>query len=80
MSTQHFGRIVREKREKLGLTIREAAELCGLSDRGLELIELGDSDPKLSSVLRIATILDLDLGDISSCALYLSALSFHKIN
>lgn len=67
MATQHFGRIVREKRERLGLTIKEASELCGLSDRGLELIELGDSDPKLSSVLRIATALDLDLGDISSC-------------
>lgn len=67
MSTQHFGRIVREKRERLGLTIKQAAELCGMSDRGLELIELGDSDPKLSSVLRIAAILEIDLGDISSC-------------
>ena len=42
MKTQHFGRIVREKREQLGLSIRKAAELAGLSDRGLELIELGD--------------------------------------
>lgn len=67
MATQHFGRIVRDKRERLGLTIKEAAELCGMSDRGLELIELGDSDPKLSSVLRIAAILEIDLGDISSC-------------
>ena len=67
MSTQHFGQIVRDKRERLGLTIKEAAELCGLSDRGLELIELGDSDPKLSSVLRIASILNIDLGEISSC-------------
>ena len=68
MATQHFGRIVRDKRERLGLTIKEASELCGLSDRGLELIELGDSDPKLSSVLRIATALQIDLGDLSSCA------------
>ena len=67
MKTQHFGRIVREKREQLGLSIRKAAELAGLSDRGLELIELGDSDPKLSSVLRIAAALHLDLGDIESC-------------
>lgn len=67
MATQQFGRIIREKRESLGLTIKEAAELCGMSDRGLELIELGDSDPKLSSILRIAAILEIDLGDISSC-------------
>ena len=67
MSTQHFGRIVRNKRERLGLTIKEAAELCGLSERGLEFIELGDSDPKLSSVLRIASALDIDLGEIASC-------------
>ena len=67
-STQHFGRIVREKRERLGLTIKEAAERCALSDRGLELIELGDSNPKLSSVLNIAHALDIDLGEINTCA------------
>lgn len=62
-----FGRLVREKREQLRLTIGAAAELCGLSDRGLELIELGDSDPKLSSVLSIALALNIDLGDINVC-------------
>lgn len=67
MTTQHFGRIVRERRERLGKTISETAENCGLSTRGLELIELGDSDPKLSSVLRIAAVLNIDLGDINSC-------------
>ena len=67
MNTQHFGRIVKEKRERLGLSIRKAAELADLSDRGLELIELGDSDSKLSSVLLIAAALDLVLGDIESC-------------
>ena len=64
-----FGRLVREKREQLRLTIDAAAEKCGLSDRGLELIELGDSDPKLSSVLSIARALDIDLGDVSVCIL-----------
>lgn len=67
METQHFGRIVRNKRERLGLTIGEAAERCGMSARGLELIELGDSDPKLSSVLRIAAVLDINLGEIEPC-------------
>lgn len=63
----NFGKIVREKRERQGLTIRAAAEMCGLSDRGLELIELGDSDPRLSSVLSIALALEIDLGEINNC-------------
>ena len=62
-----FGKLVREKREQQRLTIGAAAEMCGLSDRGLEMIELGDSDPKLSSVLSIAKALNIDLGDISAC-------------
>lgn len=62
-----FGKLVREKREQKKLTIGAAAEKCGLSDRGLELIELGDSDPKLSSVLSIAHVLEIDLGEISVC-------------
>ena len=68
MTTQHFGKIVRDRRERLGLSISETAERCGLSTRGLELIELGDSDPKLSSVLRIAAALNIDLGEIASCS------------
>ncbi len=68
MSFVHnFGKIVREKRERQGMTIREAAEKCGLSDRGLEMIELGDSDPKLSSVLNIAHALKIDIGEINVC-------------
>lgn len=63
----NFGRVVRDKRERQRLTIRETAEMCGLSDRGLEMIELGDSDPKLSSVLSIAMALNIDLGEINVC-------------
>lgn len=62
-----FGKLVRNKREQQRLTIGAAAEKCGLSDRGLELIELGDSDPKLSSVLSIAQALEIDLGEIGVC-------------
>ncbi len=63
----NFGRIVRDKRERKGWTIRRAAEEAGLSDRGLEMIELGDSDPKLSNVLNIAHALEIDLGEINIC-------------
>lgn len=67
MSTQHFGRMVREKRERCGLTIAEAAELCGISGRGLSQIELGDAIPKLSTFIRIAAVLKINLGDIECC-------------
>lgn len=67
MSTQKFGRIVRERREGLNLTVARTAELCELSDRGLALIELGDVDPKLSSVIKIATVLGIDLGNVEGC-------------
>lgn len=59
--TQHFGRMVRERRETLGLSMEKAAELYGMSYKGLEEIELGDSDPKLSSVLNISAILGIAL-------------------
>ena len=67
MSTQHFGRIVRDKRERKRFTIAHTAELAGLSSMGLTLIEFGDSDPKLSSVLHLATALNIDLGELNAC-------------
>ena len=51
----------------MGLSIERAAELCGMSYKGLEEIELGDSDPKLSSVLSIATALEINLEELNSC-------------
>ena len=63
----NFGKLVRDKRERKGWTLRRAAEEFGLSDRGLEMIELGDSDPKLSNVLSIAQALEIDLGEMNVC-------------
>ena len=49
------------------LDMEKAAELCGMSYKGLEEIELGDSDPKLSSVLNISVALGVDLEELNSC-------------
>ena len=68
-TTKHYGRIVRNSRQYKGLTIREGSELCDLSPQGLSGIELGDSDPKLSNVLRIAVAFDIDLGALNDCKL-----------
>ena len=67
METQHLGRIIRDKRERKRLTVVQAAELAGVSEMCLEFIELGDSNPKFSSVVKIAAALDIDLGDLNSC-------------
>ena len=67
MATRNFGRIVREKRERKRLSMSRTAELAGMTEEGLSLIELGDYNPKLSSVLCIATVLEIDLGDIEKC-------------
>jgi ribosome-binding protein aMBF1 (putative translation factor) len=61
-ASHHFGKIVRDAREQKTLTIFQLSEMCNISDRCLENIELGDSDPKLSTVIRIAKALCLDLG------------------
>ena len=67
MFTKHFGRIVRDNRERLRLTVAHTAELAGLSETGLTMIELGDTNPKLSSIVALAKVLDIDLGDLNSC-------------
>lgn len=65
--SQNFGQIVRLHREFKRLTLEKAAELCGISDKTLENIELGDSDPKLSTVIKIANTLEIHIGSIQNC-------------
>lgn len=67
MSTSHFGRLVRDKREEKGYTVREGAEMCGLSTQSLTGIEYGDTNPRLSNVLNIGVAFDIDLGDLNAC-------------
>ena len=63
----HYGRLIRDLREKAKMTIEEAAEKYELSMTGLVKIEFGDSDPKLSTIIRIAKVLEMDLGDLNYC-------------
>ncbi len=66
-NTGHLGRIIRLQRLNKKLTLEKAAEMCHLSVKGLQKIELGDSDPKWSNVVKIARNLGIDLGDLSVC-------------
>lgn len=65
--TAHYGRMIRERREKAHLTVEEAAERYDLSITGLLKLEFGNSDPKLSTILRIVIVLKMDLGDLNYC-------------
>ena len=66
--TCHIGRIIRIHREKLNLTIEKAAELCGMSVRGYVKIELGDSDPKWTTLIKIITVLEIEVEELAVCA------------
>ena len=57
-----FGRKIRDCREEQHLTIEQLAELCNMSDRCISDIELGKSDPKISTVLSICYSLNIDIG------------------
>lgn len=65
--TTYFGKIIRGERERRKLSLRKAADLINLSEKCIERIELGDSDPKLSNVLKIAAVYEMDLGELNSC-------------
>lgn len=57
-----FGRKIRDYREENDLTREELAELCDLTDKCITKIELGRSDPKLSTVLKLCHTLNLNIG------------------
>lgn len=65
--TRHFGRIMREKRERRGMTLKTLADTVDMSENALHGIEFGDSDPKLSTVLKIAGALEIDMGALNCC-------------
>ena len=67
MNTAHFGRIMRERRENYRISLCALSALVDMSEHALRNIELGDSDPKLSSVLKIAGALQIDMGMLNSC-------------
>lgn len=47
---------IREARKKAGLTQKELADLLGVKNTTLSGYELGDSDPKSETLIRIADI------------------------
>lgn len=57
----HLGRVVRQKRKEMGLTLQQLAEACDLSLGFLSQVENGQTIPSLSSLRKIAQGLNTSL-------------------
>jgi len=57
-------RLLREEREKRGLSMNVVAQRSGLSHSIISLIERDLRNPTLDTLLRIAEAIDIDLGEV----------------
>jgi transcriptional regulator with XRE-family HTH domain len=57
-------RLLREEREKRGLSMNVVAQRSGLSHSIISLIERDLRNPTLDTLLRIADAIEIDLGEL----------------
>jgi transcriptional regulator with XRE-family HTH domain len=57
-------RLLREEREKRGLSMNVVAQRAGLSHSIVSLVERDLRNPTLDTLLRITEAIEIDLGDI----------------
>jgi HTH-type transcriptional regulator / antitoxin HipB len=60
-SPQDIGRIVRQKRKTDGLTLDEAASVCGVSYAFLSALENGKETVRLNKLLQVLYCLGIEL-------------------
>ncbi|MBS6476000.1 MAG: helix-turn-helix transcriptional regulator [Clostridiales bacterium] len=60
---EEMGKKIRAAREIKNLSRERLAELCNTSDKCISNIELGLSNPRIHTIVKICYILDLDLKD-----------------
>lgn len=61
---ERFGKMIRERRLELGMTIEVLAEKANRSDREVRDIELGKVEPKLRTTLLLCDACELDIGEL----------------
>jgi len=61
MKIDEVGKLIKHRRMILGLTIRELADLTGMSKTTISQIELGISNPTFEVLQRIFEYLDLEI-------------------
>lgn len=55
---------LKEVRERYNISLRELAKLTGISKSHLNYIEKGEREPSLSTIIRIAVALNIDIKDL----------------
>lgn len=60
VSAKDIGRTIRQKRKDDGLTLEEAAAVCGVSYAFFSALENGKETVRLNKVLQVATCLGIE--------------------
>jgi y4mF family transcriptional regulator len=60
-SSEDLGRIIKQKRKDDGLTLEEAAAVCGVSYAFLSALENGKETVRLNKVLQVIRCLGIEL-------------------
>jgi len=63
---ERFGKMLRERRLELGMTVETLAEKANRSDREVRDIELGKAEPKLRTALLLCEACHVDVGDLQT--------------
>jgi transcriptional regulator with XRE-family HTH domain len=58
-SSDHFARNLREQRQRAGLSQERLAYVCNLHRTEISLLERGEREPRLSTIVRLARGLDV---------------------
>jgi transcriptional regulator with XRE-family HTH domain len=56
-----MARIIKKRREELGISQKDLASLCNLSHNGISKMETNESEIKLSTLLKMSKILGIKL-------------------
>ncbi len=62
--SSQVARILREEREKQRISMTTLAQRAGLSQAMISFVEREIRNPSLDTLLRMAEVLDLNLGDV----------------
>jgi transcriptional regulator with XRE-family HTH domain len=60
--SQEFGKRIRARREKLGVSQEQLGDLAGLHRTYIGHLERGEINPSLLNILKVAAALDADAG------------------
>ncbi len=67
---REIGRLIRERRYELGLSLRDLETRSGISRGRLSGYESGPKRPSLAALERLASVLQLPLADLAAAAGY----------